>query len=361
VATHEPYIDDDTQLSDYLKSVTSAAPLALDTEFVREKTYYPKLCLIQIANGESIACIDCIADLDHKKFFDHLLREEHTWIVHSGRQDLEVIHQHSQRVPAQLIDTQIAAGLIGYPPQVGLQEILADALGVHLAKEFTRTDWSRRPLPDAVLAYARDDVRSLHALWDALAEKLRALGRLDWLAQDCAWMLRQPLTTPTEQIWERLKGLRTLDAVGQGAALTLVAWRETRAQRRDRPRRWILSDEQLLGLARSKPTSLEELQNVPDLPRRLAEQSGEELLAALAAADAPATQAAVARALANEPPERARLRALQAATKSKAEALGIKPELLATKQELTELLTDRRPTRIFETWRAAELAELIDV
>jgi len=361
VATHELYVDEDTQLGEYLDTLTSAAPLALDTEFVREKTYFPKLCLIQIAAGGSIACIDCIADMDYRKLFDHLLCAEHTWIVHSGRQDLEVIHQHTQRVPARLIDTQIAAGLIGYPPQVGLQEVLADALGVHLAKEFTRTDWSRRPLPEAALEYARDDVRSLHALWDALAAKLDALGRLDWLAQDCAWTLRQPLVTPTEQIWGRLKGLRALDAASQGAALALVAWREARAQSRDRPRRWILSDEQLIALARSKPASLSELHAVPDFPPRLAQQCGQDLLAALADADAPAMRAAVTRALAPEPPEKARLRALQAAAKAKAEALGIQPELLATKQELVDLLTDRRPARIFETWRAAELTELLDV
>ncbi|HSG63642.1 MAG TPA: ribonuclease D, partial [Gammaproteobacteria bacterium] len=199
----EIYVDNDDALRTYLVSIAADTMLGIDTEFVRERTYYPQLCLLQIASPRSIACIDCLAPIDLPMLLDRLLREDCTWIVHSSRQDLEVIHQHAAQLPAHLIDTQVAAGIVGYPPQIGLQDLLADVLGVRLDKEYTRTDWSIRPLPAAAVAYARDDVRSLLALWEALAERLDALGRRDWVEQDCAFLLRQAPIAPPEQIWSR--------------------------------------------------------------------------------------------------------------------------------------------------------------
>jgi len=215
----ELYVDDDALLNGFLDELAHIDSIPLDTEFVREKTYYPQLCLIQIAAGDSIACIDCLADIDLGALYDSLLRDECTWIVHSCRQDLEVIFQHTQRLPSTLIDTQIAAGLVGYAPQISLQDIVADMLGVELDKSHTRTDWSRRPLPSAAIQYAGDDVRSLHALWDALAVKLDALGRREWLEQDCALLLTQNPVTPVDQVFTRLRGARSLDTHGQRAAL----------------------------------------------------------------------------------------------------------------------------------------------
>jgi ribonuclease D len=353
------YIDDDATLRDYLSMIASAPLLALDTEFVREKTYYPQLCLVQIATTDSIACVDCLATIDLPSLYDQLLREGSTWIVHSSRQDLEVIFQHTQRLPGRLIDTQVAAGLVGYPPQIGLQELLVKELGVELAKEYTRTDWSRRPLPEAAIAYARDDVRSLHALWSALAAKLAELGRLDWLEQDCALLTGQAPITPPEQIWARLRGLRRLDIDGRCAALMLVEWRERRAQSRDRPRRWILSDEQLIAIARNRPRSLDALRCVPDLPPRLADRAGGEILSALAAADEPANRERGERLRDDEPPDKRQLRELQTAVKDCADSLGISPEILATKQELLEVLVGRVPERIATTWRVTALRGLL--
>jgi len=355
----ELYIDDDLELRDYLATIAGAPTLALDTEFVREKTYYPQLCLVQIAAGDSIACIDCLAAIDLAPFYARLLRDGSAWIVHSSRQDLEVLYQHTQRLPDRLIDTQIAAGLVGYPPQIGLQEVLAKELGVELAKEYTRTDWSRRPLPEAAAAYARDDVRSLHALWSALAARLEALGRLSWVEQDCAALTNQAPITPPEQIWARLRALRRLDTGSRSAALMLVEWRERRAQSRDRPRRWLLSDEQLIAIARERPTSLDALRAVPDLPPRLVDRAGAEILTALGAADDPANLARAESLAEDEAPDRRRLKELQAAIKELATTLEIYPEILATKQELLEMLSGRVPVRIASTWRATELGDLL--
>ena len=355
----ELYVDDESALRECLAEVAQAQVVGLDTEFVREKTYYPLLCLIQIATGDSVACIDCLADIDLDALYDSLLRDDCTWIVHSSRQDLEVINQHTQKLPSKLIDTQIAAGLVGYAPQISLQDLVADTLGVELDKSHTRTDWSRRPLPSAAIEYARDDVRSLHALWDALAEKLDALDRREWLEQDCALLLGQEPITPVEQIFTRLKGARSLDADGQCAALALVEWREERARTRDRPRRWILSDEQLVGVARAWPKSVAALA-AEDVPKKLAEHAGRDILAALERAATSDYSARVERLNDSEKPEKRQLRELQARAKAHAEALDIYPEVLATKQDLVALLLGRESARVSDTWRAGELRPLVE-
>ncbi|NNC66045.1 MAG: ribonuclease D [Gammaproteobacteria bacterium] len=355
----ELYVDSEALLTNLLDELNTVGLIALDTEFVREKTYYPQLCLIQIAAGDSIACIDCLADIDLDALYESLLRDECTWIVHSSRQDLEVIFQHTERLPSTLIDTQIAAGLVGYAPQISLQDLVADTLGVELDKSHTRTDWSRRPLPSAAIEYARDDVRSLHALWDVLAAKLDALGRREWLDQDCALLLAQDPVTPVDQIFSRLKGARSLDASAQCAALALVEWREERARRRDRPRRWILSDEQLVGIARARPRSVAALA-AEDVPKKLAEHAGHDILAALERSATSDYPARIARLSDAEKPEKHQLRELQARAKARAAELDIYPEVLATKQDLIVLLLGRESVRVSETWRAAELRPLLE-
>ncbi len=355
----ELYVDSEALLTRLLGDLATVNAIALDTEFVREKTYYAQLCLIQIAAGDSIACIDCLADIDSDALYASLLRDECTWIVHSSRQDLEVIYQHTQTLPATLIDTQIAAGLAGYAPQISLQDIVADTLGVELDKSHTRTDWSRRPLPSAAIEYARDDVRSLHALWDALAAKLDALDRREWLEQDCALLLAQEPVTPVEQVFSRLKGARSLDAQGQCAALALVEWREERARTRDRPRRWILSDEQLVGIARARPQTVAALAE-GDVPKKLAEHAGRDVLAALERSSAADYLARIERLGDSEKPEKRQLRELQARAKARAAELDIYPEVLATKQDLIALLLGHESARISKTWRAKELSPLVE-
>jgi ribonuclease D len=354
----ELYVDEPATLDAFLDELADTRIIGVDTEFVREKTYYPQLCLTQIATPTTIACIDCLAGLDLGALFERVLNREIGWILHSSRQDLEVIHQHAARLPNRLIDTQIAAGLAGFAPQIGLQELVSETLGVTLQKDYTRTDWSRRPLPAAAIEYARDDVRSLHALWHVLAEKLDALGRSAWVEQDCATLTAQSPLPSAEQIWLRMRSVRGLGTEAAAAALALVDWREARAQARNRPRRWILSDEHLLAIAKRYPLSIDALRRVPDLPNRIVERQGREILAALRSAEeAPILERATA-VIREEPPKKRQIKLLQDAAKSIADRLGVYAEVVATKQELTELLMDRVPTRFASTWRSDLVAEL---
>ena len=160
-----------------------------------------------------------------------------------------MVWQRAERMPPRLIDTQIAAALLGWPPQVGLEGLLMRTLNVELGESYARTDWSRRPLPPEALNYAIEDVHYLLRAWDELEKQLAALGRLSWLHEDCARTLAEPPVADATAVWSRLKGMHALSFPAACAALELVRWRERAAQRSDRPRRWLLDDDSLLALA----------------------------------------------------------------------------------------------------------------
>ncbi len=331
---------------------------AVDTEFVREKTYYPQLCLIQIATRDDVACVDCLAPLDLTPVFAELFRPDFTWVLHSARQDLEVIWQRTGRAPPQLIDTQIAAALCGFAPQIGLETLLERTLGIELGESYARTDWSRRPLPAAPLAYALDDVRHLLAAWDRLEAQLGGLGRVAWLHEDCARVLAEPPETDTLSVWTRLKGVHGLPPAAQCAALALVRWREAAAQRADRPRRWLLADEVLLAIAADLPSSAEAL--AKHVAAKFAARNGTAVLAAITARADPALQAEVRAHAPQAVPDKTLIKGLQERVRQRATQLAIEPEILATRRDLVAVAAGRPPAHLKQGWRATELAALLD-
>ena len=351
----ERFVADAAALADATAAFANAATFALDTEFVRERTYYPELCLIQIASEEAIACIDCRAELDDAGLFATLTRPQTAWVLHSARQDLEVVSQRYGKLPSRLIDTQIAAALLGHSPQLGLQDLLSRELGVSLGKEYTRTDWTRRPLPPAALRYAYDDVRFLLPAWAVLRQRLVELGRLDWFEEDCARLLAQPLASEPGAILARTKGLARLSFAEQCAAFTLVEWREQRARDSNRPRRWILPDEALVEISRRAPSDPAALGAVDGLGRAFVPRWGATVIAALQAKDSAAVRSAVAALGLDREPDRARLKLLKAKVKAEAAALGIQPEVLASRRDLVALTTDAPAPLLTSGWRAAVL------
>ncbi|HEX5421403.1 MAG TPA: HRDC domain-containing protein [Gammaproteobacteria bacterium] len=351
-------IAEQESLEELIDAVAQAELVAIDTEFVRESTYYPQLCLLQAATRGFAACVDCLAPIELHPLFERLASPECVWVLHSARQDLEVIEHYARVRPARLIDTQIASALIGRAPQVGLQELLAGTLGIELGKDFTRTDWSRRPLPEGALRYALDDVVHLLPLWERLEQSLAELGRLEWLREDCGRLLEEAVGYDPLVIWTRLKGVQMLDGDTQAAAMSLVAWREGTAQRLDRPRRWIMSDELLQRIAVRKPSAPAQLSAVAEMPKRLAARSGEEILAALAARNRPEIEALLARAGQQGRPDKQAFKALQSSVRKRAAQLGIESEVLATRRDLSALLTGRPPAHLEKGWRAAQIAQL---
>lgn len=315
--------------------------LALDTEFLREDTYHPILCLVQVGDGEADVCIDTLALAGEAlaPLWALLAEPRIGKVVHAASQDLEIfVRLGNGAAVTPLFDTQVAAALLGHGDQLGYAGLVEKLLGLKLDKSLTRTDWSRRPLSAAELAYAAADVSHLAAIYPALRDALHARGRLAWLEEDCA-RLADPARyrNPPEEAWRRLKGLPRLAPAMQPAAIALAAWREEVAQARDRPRKWILDDEALYRLAERRPRNLGELQSLQVLPPKTIEKYGTALLALIAESEGMAVPAA-----AQEQPlsdrEKGQLKRLQERLRGLAEALDVPASMLAPRADLEALV-----------------------
>lgn len=259
--------------------------LVVDTEFIREKTYYPRLCLIQVGNQERLACVDPLALDDLTPLFELLYNPSIVKVFHAADQDLEIFYHLRGRLPSPVFDTQPAAALLGYGEQIGYANLVKTVLNQNLDKSQTRTDWSRRPLSDRQIDYALDDVRYLRTLYETLRDELTRRGRLNWLDDDLAH-LTDPDTYRVDQdsVWQRIKGANRLKGVRLNAIKHLARWREQRAIQTDRPRKWVLSDNVLLDLATQLPATAEQLKNVRSLDSQTAANQGTTLLDLIVAA-----------------------------------------------------------------------------
>jgi ribonuclease D len=322
--------------------------IALDTEFMRERTYFPQLCLVQVATPDRIWCVDPLGATGIEQAWESLM--QCSWVVHSGRQDLEVMYLASGRMPAGLFDTQVAAALLGYAPQLGYAALVAELFGIELAKSHTRADWSRRPLAPELIDYAAEDVLHLLPAAVRLTTQLEEAGRLQWAIEDSSDLLDTSLYTPRpDTALQRLKAVRHLPGRARAAARRLATWREEEALRRDKPRQWILSDAVLLELATAAPADTAALGRIPGMPPGTARRVGGELLAALAARPDDAREPVpMAR-----PDERhkAKLAEMQARVAACATNLGIQPEVIGSKKELTALLFGEPSPRMLRGWR----------
>lgn len=267
------------ELQQLCSDLGPAGHLALDTEFLREKTYFPKICLLQVCGNGVAACVDVLAIEDLSPLLELLAEKTRVKVWHSARQDLEIFQNEWQLLPEPLFDTQIAASVLGLGDQVGYARLVQDVLGVELAKDQSRSDWCRRPLQESQLHYAYDDVIHLEALYRRLSTQLEDLGRADWLDDDFAELV-DPSTyrTEPEDAWKRVKGRQHLKGGRLAILQQLAAWREQRAMASDKPRRWILKDEVLVDMAKRPPSDLEALSRFRGIEERFISRNGEALL-----------------------------------------------------------------------------------
>ncbi|WP_428095478.1 ribonuclease D [Candidatus Thioglobus sp.] len=241
------------QLEHFLDSIKSQTHLAIDTEFKRVDTFYPILCLVQIATKSATDCIDVLAIENLEPLFDKLYQPDTLWIVHSARQDIEALYYLSNRLPNQLFDTQIAAQFLNYPAQISYQKITELLQGVLLDKAYTRLDWTMRPLPDEAIEYALDDVRYLLKNYQQLEAQLNAEKKLDWLMAEGADLADINLYLPKlDCAWQKIKGLSRLPKSSHQKAALLAAWRESCAITSNKPRKWIMTDEKLINYCLKK-------------------------------------------------------------------------------------------------------------
>jgi ribonuclease D len=343
---HYTFIDQPDTL---VQAVSEHERIGVDTEFMREKTYFAQLCLVQIATPDEIYCVDPLSDGEHRDFWQGLLARN--WVVHSARQDIEVIWQLAGMMPAAIFDTQIAAGLLGYPAQMGYAGLVKELFDADMDKSHTRADWTRRPLKEAWLQYAAEDVEHLLPAHELLRDRLEREGRLDWALQDAALLLDPGLYEVGDgQAIERLKGARNLRGRRRAAAARLATWREAQAIRRDRPRQWIVRDNVLLEIANKLPATEQELAALDGIPPKLVNRVGTQLLQAVAASASDDND--------YSPPQRpteqhkALLKTMQARVAKCAESLGLAAETIASKRELAAIIiSGSRESRVFQGWR----------
>jgi ribonuclease D len=336
---------------------TKPPRIGLDTEFIRERTWWPQLALVQIALDDAVLLVDPLAPGIADALAPILVDPAILKVMHSASEDLVAFKHACGVLPEPLFDTQVAAALSGVAAGVGYQKLVQESLGVPLGKGETRSDWLRRPLSPAQLDYAADDVRHLFALHDALRGGLEALGRLDWCAEDCARMLANARADELER-WPHL-GLRAaqyLDAEGQRRLLRLLRWRDAYARDSDRPRTWILDNELATSLARDPPIDLAGLQRQLDAHPKASRRLADALWNAL---DTPLDDEDDAPAPRSDDRDKRALRRLQDAVASRSAELDLPDGVLASRRWLQALLDGDDWPGMLGGWRRAQLEPVL--
>lgn len=354
------WIDRASQLPALYQQLQSQSLLAVDTEFVRTNTFYPIPGLIQIATSTDIYLVDPvkIPREDLAPLGQLLFAADKTLLMHSGGEDLELFQRMWDSLPSHLYDTQIAASFVGFDRQTGLQRLLKEALDVDLGKEETRSDWTKRPLTDSQIQYAAEDVRHLFRLKNLLDERLIKLGRQGWCEEECAALLDKYRNKPADdQLYLGFSSAARFKPDQQAALQHLAAWREEQARRRDIPRTFIAKDALLYGLVERQPQyrgALEELGMQGGQIRRWGDELIKQLNVGLELRQPtkPIPEPLNKR-------QQVLYRELRDVVAALATELGLPPEVLASKAQLSDYLLHhlrgQDVSAVFSGWRAQVL------
>lgn len=329
------WIDQAESLRELADEGTEGDWLYLDTEFMRERTFWPELALVQVNTGRRIALVDPLPL--SPEALRPLFRGRRL-LMHGCSEDLEAIDRAVGELPDAVGDTQVAAALTGEPLQVGYQGLVEKLLGVSLAKGATRTNWLKRPLSAEQLEYAVDDVVYLPPLMECLLERLDRLGRRDWWEEECRRLLETAAhSMAPADAWRQVKGAGRLPPESLAVLQSLAAWREQAARERNLPRGFVIRDADLLQLARKRPGTSRAL-GALDLHPALVRRDGERLLRLIADAEGGAVPAPLP-----EPPDAAQrewIKRLRAEVASRAGELNLEPEVLMRRRWLEALVRD---------------------
>jgi ribonuclease D len=365
------YITSATALGELCEQLRDSPRLALDTEFVGEETFMPKLELIQVATEHAAAIIDFPAVLFGgalDRFWEIVCDSRIQKVVHAGRQDLDLFAVHAGQIPKPFFDTQIAAAMVGFGPQVAYANLVQRVHGKRLDKAHTFTNWSARPLSHDQLAYALEDVTFLLAIYDHLHSRLSKLGRLQWAHEEFSRLegvVGETRREPQER-YQRIRGWDQLKPKAAAVLRDLAAWREGEAKRRNVPRSRVVRDEVLLQLARHPPRHQDELRKVRGLHASEIDRNGESILTTIhtALALSPSAWPVLPKERKPEPESNGFVELLQAIVKARALEEEIAPTLLATTVDLQELV-DAKANRaaldlpVLKGWRRVLVGELL--
>lgn len=357
-ADEAPWIDDDATFADIVDELTQVELFGVDTEFHREKTYYPQLALVQLAWGDKRALVDPLAvDLAP---FAAALTGPATVVMHAAMQDLEVLHRSCGVLPRDLFDTQLAAAFAGHSLP-GLAALVERYHGVRLPKGDRLTDWLRRPLRPEQCAYAASDVEYLQELYRTLTAELTERGRLDWaLAEFESLRLRGAGMRDPDQAWTRIKEARSLKGEVAAVARAVAAWRERRAAELDQPVRWVLSDMAVVGVAQRRPKTTADLARIRGVDGRHAKGSvGEQVLAAVDAGRGQRVPKRSGPVYELDQKLRPAVALVAAWVAQLSRDLEIETSMVATRSDIEALLAGDPDARLLEGWRADLVGEKI--
>ena len=350
------YIEDDTALRELIDALSTEPLYGLDTEFVAERSYWPRLCLLQLSWPDGVALVDALAvDVTPLR---ELLASPGTMVTHAGGSDLPILERACGARPSVLFDTQVVAGFVGLGLP-SLVSLVSSVLGTRLDKGEQLTDWSRRPLSRGARIYAAGDVAHLLDLTAELTTRLVAMGRQDWAVADCEVLRTLPLRdADPDTAWWRIKGSRSLRGEKATIAQSVAAWRERRAQELDRPPRFVLSELILAGLVARPPRTagdLSDLRGAGSLPKDV---TGEVLEAVAAGRQMSSSDLRVPPKHDGDASLDAAAALLAAWTAQVAVSEKIDPRLLGTRDDVRSLVNGR-PSRLADGWRAEMVGERI--
>jgi ribonuclease D len=353
--THR-WIEDESALDEVIDEILLQPRYAIDTEFHREKTYYPKLALVQLKWGEKTALVDPLA-VDPRGLA-RLFESEILAVFHAAQQDLEVLRHASLAAPKNIFDTQIAAGFLGYSTP-SLSTLVQAIKKVALSKGDRLTDWLRRPLTTAQCVYAADDVAHLLDLHDELSSQLNELGRSVWVADACNDLVARPSGPIDSRLaWLKLKEARSLKGSSRGVAQAVGQWREERAMRSDHPPRRIMSDMALLGIAQRVPKNVEELASTRGVDdRHLSSEFCKEIMTAIREGAQHTIELPSHESDDVEKWARPALTLITAWIGELARKNKIDATLLATRSDISAFLRKSPEARLMQGWRAAVVGE----
>jgi len=351
---HVDYIDNKESLEIACSQFERSEFIALDTEFIRERTYYPILALLQICDGQNLSIIDPRSIDDLSALMNLLYNENIIKVMHSARQDMEIFYYLNGGPFKPVFDSQVASALMGYGEQIGYAPLVKKMLNIELDKSQTRTDWLKRPLTKKQISYAADDVLYLAQIYPLQKTRLIQQERLDWLKKDFQFLSEASTYAPDmDNIWRKVRGINKLKQKQLPILKTLATWRETLAIEQDRPRRRIISDETLVELCLNPPLNPADLNNNRYFNKHLIKQYGQQLLAAVQnGLELPEKDWPVL-------PQRYKLSGqqealtdcLMAIVNLSADANNISPRCLCSRKELEQLIRGKRELPVLNGWR----------
>lgn len=347
-------IEDSDSLDEICNQLSSESLLAIDTEFFRETTYFPHLGLVQIASSDHTICVDPLAFDARQGLARLLLNTSITKIFHACTQDLEVLYQYLGELPSPIIDTQIAAAMLGKDEQIGYAKLVEDQMDVQLEKSQTRTNWLKRPLTNKQIEYAGDDVLYLIPIYNKLITELKNKNRESWLIEDCASLSsdKTRFYPDMKNCWQRIKGIHKLNNSQFCVAHAISLWREQHAIQKDVTRRKVIPDDVVIQIAILHPENIDQLKKTRSISKWL---NNEELISLSAAINksinTPENEWPELNKNRPTPEEKKLLNNIQDILNKKSIELGIAQSILCPRKEAEKLINGDRSGPVLEGWR----------